>query len=341
LFAAGSFKTLSAWNELLDEFRALGGTADNIRLGHGEFGRGIFPMDPTKPVAIHIPDNLLVSPNDMVFTNGMLRVGSSSIAGERERAWLNRYQEEFGWSGGGADEVRRTFEMAGALPAELRHALFAKYQCGLWFEEPTDMSIQNGFFNARALTHRDEAVVIPIIELVNHGSGSNYNTSNGVALRGTFPGEVFVQYSHMDSYDFFRSWGFATQRPSAFSVALTGNIESARLEIEALFRGINSSERDWIPKIEKKADCIELQFLMIGNQRYPRLPKGIFYRLMRDAGYSEFEESFDLIHHVNRLHFIDLLAILDGIELPMARTLRAMAQYQLRAMSYCFGVREI
>ncbi len=46
---------------------------------------------------------------------------------------------------------------------------------------------------------------------------------------------------------------------------------------------------------------------------------------MRDAGYSESEESFDLIHHVNRLHFIDLLAILDGIELPMARTLRAMA----------------
>ena len=63
---------------------------------------------------------------------------------------------------GGADEVRRTFEMAGALPAELRHALFAKYQCGLWSEEPTDMSIQNGFFNARALTHRDEAVVIPL-----------------------------------------------------------------------------------------------------------------------------------------------------------------------------------
>ena len=84
-----------------------------------------------------------------------------------------------------------------------------------------------------------------------------------------------------------------------------------------------------------------MQFLMIGNQHYPRLPKGIFYRLMREAGHAGFEESFDLIHHLNRLHFIDLLATLDGIELPMARTLRAMAQYQLRAMSFCWGVREI
>jgi hypothetical protein len=31
----------------------------------------------------------------------------------------------------------------------------------------------------------------------------------------------------------------------------------------------------------------------------------------------------------------------DGIDLPIARTLRAMALFQLRAMSFCFGVREI
>ena len=113
------------------------------------------------------------------------------------------------------------------------------------------------------------------------------------------------------------------------------------MDIEGLFGGVTSAERDWIPKIEKKADRIELQFLMIGNLHYTRLPKGIFYRLMRDAGYAGFVESFDQIHHANRLHFIDLLAILDGIELPMARALRAMAQYQLRAMSFCWGVREI
>ena len=65
---------LTTWDELLDEFRALGGTADNIRLGHGEFGRGLFPVDPAKPVVIDIPDNLLVATADMVLVNGVPRV---------------------------------------------------------------------------------------------------------------------------------------------------------------------------------------------------------------------------------------------------------------------------
>ena len=86
---------MTAWDELLDEFRALGGTADNIRLGHGAFGRGLFPIDPAKPVVIHVPDNLLVAAEDMVLASGALHVGPNAKAGERETAWLNRYQEDF------------------------------------------------------------------------------------------------------------------------------------------------------------------------------------------------------------------------------------------------------
>ena len=63
--------------------------------------------------------------------------------------------------------------------------------------------------------------------------------------------------------------------------------------------------------------------------------------MMRNAGYSGFEEPFDLIQHVNRLHFLDLLKAVEGIDLPMARILQAVAHHQLRAMSFCFGVREI
>jgi len=50
--------TGQAWHDMLTVFRALGGTADNICLRHGERGRGIFPVDPGRPIAIHIPENL-------------------------------------------------------------------------------------------------------------------------------------------------------------------------------------------------------------------------------------------------------------------------------------------
>ena len=102
-----------------------------------------------------------------------------------------------------------------------------------------------------------------------------------------------------------------------------------------------TSQRDWIPQIQKSADGLALQFLMIGNTHFPRLPKGIFYRLVREAGYTGFQELFDVIHHTNCLRFIDLLVVLDGIELPMARMLRRIAQYQLRTISFCYGVRKI
>jgi hypothetical protein len=231
--------------------------------------------------------------------------------------------------------------MAGALPEELRQTLLKKYHCGVWFDEPTDENIQNRFLYARALTYRVEPVVVPIVELVNHGEGAHYDTTNGVVVRGTFSGEAFVQYSDLDSFDFFRTWGFATERPSAFSAVVTGRNQAMRWKIEDKFAGA-ASERDLIPTMQKTADGFTLQFLMIGNKRFPRLPKGIFYRLMRDAGYGDgFQEVFDVIHHVNCVHFIDLLAALDGIELPMARTLRAVAQHQLRAIAFCYGVREI
>jgi len=156
---------LTAWDELLDEFRALGGTADNIRLGHGEFGRGIFPIDQAKPIAVRIPDNLLIDVNDMVVAGGVPRVGPGAKAGEREKAWLDRYQAEFAWGGGGADEIRRMFEMAGALPAELRRGLLTQYNCGLWFKEPTEELIANRFFNARGINYRNEDFAAVIKDL--------------------------------------------------------------------------------------------------------------------------------------------------------------------------------
>jgi len=41
---------VSTWDELVDEFRALGGTLENVRLGHGALGRGLFPIEPGRPL---------------------------------------------------------------------------------------------------------------------------------------------------------------------------------------------------------------------------------------------------------------------------------------------------
>lgn len=332
---------MTAWDELLDEFRALGGTADNIRLGQGEYGRGLFPIDPAVPIAIHIPDTLLVAMDDMVMENGAPCVGPNARVSERAKVWLDRYQREFAWGGGGADEIRKIFEMAGQFPKDFRNKLLTQYRCGSWFKEPSDELIATQFFNARTIDYGGRAVVMPIVEMANHGSAGTYDLTSGIGLKGSFSGEIVVEYGRYDSYDYFLGWGFATQRPLAFSTALIGKIDLTSLEINRMFEGTGAPPQVWIPRIEKTAAAAKLPFLLIGHRGSPRIPKGIFYKSMRAAGFKGFEEAFDHVHHLNRLHFVNLLIDLDGIDLPMARTIRAMAHYQLRAMSFCFGVREV
>ena len=65
------------WNDMLNEFRALGGVAENIRIGHGPFGRGLFPIDPKKPVSISIPESLLVIGGG--YNSGILATGAIAV----------------------------------------------------------------------------------------------------------------------------------------------------------------------------------------------------------------------------------------------------------------------
>ena len=89
-----------AWNEMLDEFRALGGVAENIRLDHGALGRGLFPIDPAKPIEISIPDNLLVSSAHVVIENETFRISPASPIGARGRAFMEQYERDFSWGTG-------------------------------------------------------------------------------------------------------------------------------------------------------------------------------------------------------------------------------------------------
>lgn len=326
-----------AWDEMLDEFRALGGMAQNIRLGEGALGRGIFPMDPSQPVAIHIPGNLLLETADATFENGAFRVRPEARIGARERAFLESYEERFSWGGGGREDIAQVFEQAHALPAELRERLRAELRCGDWFGAFTPRTVEECFLSSRCIAWQGRMVVMPIVELANHGARADYDTANGVSLRGSFAGEVLVRYSEIDAYGLFLNWGFAHPQPQALSIALGGDVGGVRLRVLRDLSEFRSSARP--PKLANVGGTATLDFLTLGDREHPRRCKTVFYKLMRDAGFAGFEDAFDTVQHVNRMHFLKLLAAVEGFEVPIVHTLRRMARHQLDALSFAFGAR--
>jgi hypothetical protein len=327
----------SGWEDMLAEFRALGGTAENIRLAEGAFGRGLFPVDPARPVAIRIPDNLLLATGDVRFENGAFRVAAQAAIAPRERAFLEDYENGFSWGGGGKAEVERIFAQAQALPEALRAALMSQYYCGDWFKAPSDALMQERFIAARCIRYRGRDVVMPVVELANHGMGATYLTQDGVGLQGVFPGEVLIQYASFDPHGMFMIFGFAAEQEHAFSIALGGQVGQTPVRIGRDLGELSSTMRYWVPQHRLEGGMAKLQFLMLGNRQFPRLCRSIFYRIMRESGLAGFEEAFDTIRHANRMHFLSLLAALETVEGPMALSLRRMARFQLQAMSYCYG----
>jgi hypothetical protein len=337
--------TDTAWEELLAEFRALGGTADNISLRNGAYGRGVFAIDPAKPVSIHVPENLLIDVADAGFESGKFRLGPNSKASSHETVFLENYENTFSWGAGGRDEIEGIFEQAQTLPRALRQTLKSEYHFDDWFEEPDDRLVQNRFIEARCISYKNRTVLMPVMEFINHNSqdaaASHFDTKNGISFGGTFSGEVLARYSDTDAFGAFASWGFASEQPQAFSIPLKGSPGKNAVEVGRDLSSLSQKTQFWIPKVARDEGEVRLQFLMIGNRKYPRLCKGIFFKLMREASVADFEEAFDKIRYSNFSFVTDLLAEIELAEGPMAQTLRRVARYQLQAMSNCFGVRDI
>jgi hypothetical protein len=327
----------AAWQNLLVEFRELGGIAENICLREGAFGRGLFPLDPTKPVAIRIPDHLLVDTTCAEFDGSVFRLAPDARIGERERTFLEEYQNTLSWGGGGRRDMERIVEQAQELPPELRQALASEFHCGPWFGDPTSRLVEHLFVGSRAIRYEDRTVLIPFIELANHGAGPPISTREGVWIYGTFSGEVLVRYADYDPHGMFITWGFAADQPQAFSIALQGKVGERPVQIGKILGGLDPAKEVWSPQLLRTPDAVKLEFLMIGNKRQPHESKRIFRTLMRHAGLGDFEAAFETIQHTNRLHFLRLLATIEELDGAMELTLRRMARFQLQAMSYCSG----
>lgn len=331
------------WDEMLRAFRALGGTADNIRLGHGPHGRGLFPIDPGRPIRLSLPENLLFPIDEIELVDERIRMKDTARIKGPEREFFELYEGAFSWGGGGRSESANFIAAIDALPHEVRALLITEFAMGELFEgDPVERGLKK-FLRSRLIEWKGRDVAMPLIELANHhAAGLPYEQTDAyLQIRGTAPDEILACYGGQDSLGIFMGFGFAYPQPGAFSLPMNMTIGARELRIERDASRRVRRGQAWTPQTHSKGKKLELSFLMIGNPTFPRLSRGTFCALMRQAGVEPADEAFDLILHVNARKYLQLLEVLERHHGDMICALRKMARYQLEAMAHCIGTREL
>ncbi len=330
------------WDEMLVEFRALGGTADNVERREGPFGFGLFPIDPGRPVLLNAPATMLVPKRHVRQVGDDLVVAEDSGLDARVRDFFTRYQRTFSWGVVAPTYDDNFAQQLSSLPDEIRGAF---ERIGIKIEAhvgqlPTPFK---RFTKSRCIFHHDDVKFMPMIELLNHSSQyPTYDTRDGVRVAGTFPGEVLVDYGPADSLSRFFSHQFISDESRAFSLPISLPITNGNNLIvgRAIHERQLASAFALLPVRQEEGDRVVLSHLMLGNERMPRMPRTIFRHLLPALASEQSDELFQLIVRANMLLLLGLLEVLEVHDGPMVRQLRSVVRLQFKGIAQSFGARD-
>jgi hypothetical protein len=330
-----------SWEFMLQAFRALGGKAENIARKEGS-GRGLIAVNPNKLVRLHAPEHLVFALADVEFVDHRLRIKDAAAIGKAERAFFDSYYDAFSWGGGGRDEAYAFTKGIQELPQDVRETLVNDFGLDALSGDGEERAEQ-WFLLSRMVLWKGRVVLVPVLDLVAHDSRADpYDETGGVAIVGQFPDEVKVLRSKLGPFGAFWRFGFASRERVAFSLPLQAKTDSGWQVTIGQNINLNSTLGSMpVPDYAQDGQSIQFSCLMIGNAGYPRLSRGIFYRVMRDAGEAKPEQIFDRILHENRMAYLNLWEALEPHEGVLISSLRKAVRYQLEAMSWCIGTRDL
>ena len=298
---------------------------------------------------LRTPENLLLPLEAARFHDGIFFVAPTAGLTAQEKAWFERYENEFSWGGSGRRETEAWLESIWALPGEIREKLAVNFSMPHCTGDLTADTAQQKYLESRVIEHNGRKVIMPIVELINHDSRApTFDGTSGVSISGKFPDEILASYCETDAFGFFQKWNFLSEATTAFSMSLildklVPEVHVARELLQGELYSPNGpagiSLR--LPNLARDEGRIKLSFLMLGNRNSPRIPRGAFHRVFHTAGLQAADEMFDVIRHMNGMLFLGLLGDIEGLAGPFATALRTMCRFQLEALSHCFGMREI
>ena len=188
------------WNALLDEFRSYGGKAKNIIQKEGPLGLGLFPIDPTEPVDLFAPDELLVPIDNLELRDETLAIKDESSFPDGYGDWFRRYQSNYSWGAEGRENTLAHEEGLKDLPDTVQQMMkgVGLYNADNRFPgNDVEQELMQHFIQTRCINRKDPRVIMPMIELLNHSpTAKSYDMGgNGTAVGGLYDSEILVKHS--------------------------------------------------------------------------------------------------------------------------------------------------
>jgi hypothetical protein len=337
LLSNALFKAISMnnWEKTLERFHALGGVAENVRLGEGSYGRGLFPKDYKQPIKMSVPKQLLV-PTEWLQLDEQENLVLSDGCGwaDEVKAFYLDYQHDYGIAGSLMQNIMGQQSELFNLPESVKAMLIGYGVSASLLQKPTRQACLEIYKNSRRALSNNQLVLMPLVELVNHDEHSKktFDTVPTLGISGKFSDEILVHYGMAgDAVLMFEAYRFSAPKTYAFSGALSINLGSKVIKISRFVTLFETIENTNIPKLKVDGDTIHLSCLAVGSLNDKSSPKKVFTKLMQSVGMPAHMASnvFDGIVDQNQSFFLRLFEELKPLEGTVIENMRSMARNQL------------
>ena len=330
------------WTDLMERFEELGGAAQNICQREGEFGRGIFPINPYHMSRIITPKNLLLHSDNVGLSDGELFIKDTSSYSAQEKEFIEYYYNSFSWGCDGNRDSIEYLNFISTLNEASSSALISNGFLAKNFQHgyPRGDNLLKRFIDERAVGFDGNKVLAPVWEFVNHSSFALplRVTSIGVEtppfdLGG---GEILFKYGGYNSpMSMWRKYGFACQCIVAYSIPFSINLSNESQGIEC------SGQQGLTPKEGKglvfKNRSILIKSLPVGCLSNS-LPFTTFNSFLSSAGFAieRTKELFTKVQELNINARRELLSSLHAPGIVTQSSLHKALTYEIELIQNCF-----
>ena len=325
-----------SWEEMLLTFQELGGVAENIYLSNGNYGRGVFSLDPNSPSKIQLPENLLIDSKWLSANTEEIVLKNDSPYDQKTKDFINLYLKIFSFTSKVKKQINEFEKALSSLPPEVLTLLrqLGALNLKIRHKESWEEVIFQHFIQSRFVDYNGGKCLAPVFELVNHDPQYPvFKTGSGIS---TFKKEGDSEFLHSyskgnDPIRMFFGYGFSSKEPFAFSlpitITLSKNHKPIRIKGGCGIEGL-------IP-IEERENELILDYLPIGNKFDPTFPIRQLTATLKP--FHEYHQARELLNQgltANQEQICNLLLLLNKSENALPISLRETLYYQLSAMGF-------